>query len=183
MGIRCFPISWSWLSLYRTCLYWGWHNDFKRKVRSCLKQTIAAWWLWSLSSERMLWDKYRQTYDGAASEVDDVVDRDHLQVQDQLLGPLDWPGQDECGAHITGLLKDKEDRRRNVRNEVQETVVSASCTWWRKSKTLQGLCRIIYNKQTKAQSQGELMCFPYCIRSERGLFKQDNRRKLLKDNG
>lgn len=31
-------------------------------------------------SERVLWDKYRQTYDGAASEVDDVVDGDHLQV-------------------------------------------------------------------------------------------------------
>lgn len=54
-------------------------------------------------SERVLGDKYRQTYDGAASEVDDVVDRDHLQVQDQLSGPLDWPGQDQRGAHITGL--------------------------------------------------------------------------------
>lgn len=86
----------------------------------------------------MLWDKYRQTYDGAASEVDDVVDRDHLQVQHHLSGPLDWPGQDERGAHITGLLKDKEDRKRNVRNEVQETVVSDSCTRWRKSKSYKG---------------------------------------------
>lgn len=62
-------------------------------------------------SERVLWDKYRQTYDGAASEVDDVVDGDHLQVQHHLSGALDGPWQDECGAHITGLLWDEEDRR------------------------------------------------------------------------
>lgn len=57
----------------------------------------------SSRSERVLRDKYRQTYDGAASEVDDVVDRDHLQVQHHLPGPLDGPGQDQRGAHVTGL--------------------------------------------------------------------------------
>lgn len=55
-------------------------------------------------SERMFRDKYRQPDDGAASEVDDVVDRDHLQVQHHMFRPFDWPCQDQSGAHITGLL-------------------------------------------------------------------------------
>lgn len=62
-------------------------------------------------SERVLRDKYRQAYDGAASEVDDVVDRDHLQVQHHLPRPPEGPRQDERGAHIAGLLRDKEGRR------------------------------------------------------------------------
>lgn len=48
---------------------------------------------------------YRQADDGAASEVDDVVDRDHLQVQHQLAGAFDWPGEDQRGAHVAGLLQ------------------------------------------------------------------------------
>lgn len=62
-------------------------------------------------SERVLGDKYRQADDGAASEVDDVVDRDHLQVQHHLPRSLDGTRQDKCGAHIAGLLGDKEGRR------------------------------------------------------------------------
>lgn len=54
-------------------------------------------------SERVLRHEYRQPDDGASSEVDDVVDRDHLQVQHHLLRPLDRPRQDEGGAHVTGL--------------------------------------------------------------------------------
>lgn len=63
----------------------------------------------------MLWDKYCQSYDGAASEVDDIVDCDHLQVQHHLPGSLDGTRQDECGTHVTGLLLLKEGRQR-VRN-------------------------------------------------------------------
>lgn len=54
-------------------------------------------------SERMLWHKYRQTDDGAASEVDDIVDGNHLQVQHDFFGPSNGPWQNQCGAHITGL--------------------------------------------------------------------------------
>lgn len=57
------------------------------------------------SSERVLGHEYRQPYDGAASEVDDVVDRDHLQVQHHLPGAFDGPGQDQRGAHVAGLLQ------------------------------------------------------------------------------
>lgn len=46
---------------------------------------------------------YRQANDGAASEVDDVVDRDHLQVQHHLPGTCDWPGEDQRGADVAGL--------------------------------------------------------------------------------
>ena len=56
-------------------------------------------------SERVLRYKYRQTYDGAASEVDDIVDSDHLQVKHDLPGPLDGPWQDKRGAHVAGLLQ------------------------------------------------------------------------------
>lgn len=52
------------LSLYRTCLYWGWHYDFKRKTQtkvSCPKQTITSaadersslLWGWATKS---IWD-------------------------------------------------------------------------------------------------------------------------------
>lgn len=59
-------------------------------------------------SERMLRHVYRQPDDGASSEVDDVVDRDHLQVQHQHLRPFDGPRQDEGGAHVAGLLQREE---------------------------------------------------------------------------
>lgn len=71
-------------------------------------------------SERVLGHEYRQAYDGAAPEVDDVVDRDHLQVQHHLLGPLDRPRQDERGAHVAGLLRDKEDRGETEGEECEE---------------------------------------------------------------
>lgn len=84
------------------------------------------------SSERMFRHVYRQANDGAASEVDDVVDRDHLQVQHHLPGTCDWPGEDQRGADVAGLLcsgkktkkkkkegkKREEDKKKNVRNEV-----------------------------------------------------------------
>lgn len=71
----------------------------------------------------MLWHKYRQTYDGAASEVDDVVDSDHLQVQHHLLRPFDRPWQDQGGTHITSLLQRREENRKTseVRNRVVKT--------------------------------------------------------------
>lgn len=56
------------------------------------------------ASERVRGDKYRQPNDGAASEVDDVVDGDHLQVQHHLPRTPDGPGQHQCCAHIAGLL-------------------------------------------------------------------------------
>lgn len=58
---------------------------------------------------------YRQANDGAASEVDDVVDRDHLQVQHHLPGTCDWPGEDQRGADVAGLLysrKKKEKKKK-----------------------------------------------------------------------
>lgn len=55
------------------------------------------------ASVRMLRHVYRQPYDTAASEVDDVVNGYHLQIQDQLPGTLDGPRQDQSGTHVTGL--------------------------------------------------------------------------------
>lgn len=59
----------------------------------------------------MLRDEYRQAYDGAAPEVDDVVDRDHLQVQHHLPGALEGPRQDQRGAHVAGLLRGEDGGR------------------------------------------------------------------------
>lgn len=92
-------------------------------------QMNAAWLfggdaVHSRPSERVLWYKYRQTYDGAASEVDDVVDGNHLQVQHHLLGPLDGPWQDKSGAHVTGLLCEKKRKDKEGR-EGEET----TCRW------------------------------------------------------
>lgn len=51
----------------------------------------------------MLRYEYRQTNNGGASEVDDIVDGDHLQVQHHLLRASDGPRQDQCGTDIAGL--------------------------------------------------------------------------------
>lgn len=58
-----------------------------------------------MSSERVLRYEYRQTNNGGASEVDDIVDGDHLQVQHHLLRASDGPRQDQCGTDIAGLLE------------------------------------------------------------------------------
>ena len=65
----------------------------------------------------MLRHEYRQADDGAAPEVDDVVDSDHLQVQHHLLGPLDGPRQDQGGAHVAGLLRGRGGGRREEDEE------------------------------------------------------------------
>ena len=68
----------------------------------------------------MLRHEDHQADDGAASEVDDVVDGDHLQIQHQLLGAFDRPGQDQGGAHVTGLLRYEEEEKRRERDEEEE---------------------------------------------------------------
>lgn len=52
----------------------------------------------------MLRDVYREPYDRAATEVDEIVDRDHLQVQDQFFGAPDGACQNQSGTDIAGLL-------------------------------------------------------------------------------
>lgn len=56
------------------------------------------------ASEWMFRDKYCEADDGTASEVDDVVDCDHFQVQDDRPRSFDWPSQDQRSADIAGLL-------------------------------------------------------------------------------
>ena len=73
----------------------------------------------------MLGDVYREPYDGAAAEVDDVVDGDHLQVQDDVLGALQGPGQDQRGADVTGLLRNT--RRRARVKEREQCLSFISC--------------------------------------------------------
>lgn len=55
-------------------------------------------------SEGVFRDEYCEADDRTASEVDDVVDRDHFQVQDHRPRPFDRPGQDQRSADIAGLL-------------------------------------------------------------------------------
>lgn len=55
-------------------------------------------------SEGVFRDKYCEADDGTASEVDDVVDCDHFQVQDDRPRSSDWPSQDQCSADVAGLL-------------------------------------------------------------------------------
>lgn len=81
---------------------------FEQKESDELSQTPERYISWDDAvlggrSERMLRHEYRQADDGAASEVDDVVDGDHLQVQHHLLRAADGPRQDQGGAHVTGL--------------------------------------------------------------------------------
>lgn len=86
-------------------------RKINRRKASRLERTVTPAWRGAGegsgggSSERVLGHEYRQPYDGAASEVDDVVDRDHLQVQHHLPGAFDGPGQDQRGAHVAGLLR------------------------------------------------------------------------------
>lgn len=54
-------------------------------------------------SEGVFRDEYCEADDGTASEVDDVVDCDHFQVQDDRPGSSDWPSQDQCSADVAGL--------------------------------------------------------------------------------
>lgn len=101
-------------------------------------------------SERVLRHKYRQTYDGAASEVDDVVDGNHLQVQHQLFRPLDGPWQDKSGADITGLLYEKKRKDKEEGGRWGDGMAAHGL----------GLCLVLFSvcKHTQAQSQWKLMC-------------------------
>lgn len=90
---------------------WAVSNEPLHQLQRRAAWSFEAVKVHSGASERVLWDKYRQADDGAASEVDDIVDCDHLQVQHHLPRSLDGTGQDKCGAHIAGLLGDKEGRR------------------------------------------------------------------------
>ena len=96
-------------------------------------------------SERVLRDKYRQTYDGAASEVDDVVDSDHLQVQHHLSGSLDGPWEDECGAHVTGLLRDEGETGEECESNVQENTGIWQLHMMEEIQDSRSCCHIVYN--------------------------------------
>lgn len=57
----------------------------------------------ALASERMLGDVYCESDDGAAAEVDEVVDRHHFQIQDDLFGSGERAGEDQRCTDIAGL--------------------------------------------------------------------------------
>lgn len=70
--------------------------------------------MWRVS-EGVFRNKYCEADDGAASEVDDVVDCHHFQVQDHRPRPFNWPSQDQRGANVAGLLL----KRKKVLNTKQ----------------------------------------------------------------
>lgn len=68
-------------------------------------------------SEGVFRDEYCKADDGTASEVDDVVDCDHFQVQDDRPGSFDWPSQDQRGTDVAGLLLRKNKNKEINRKE------------------------------------------------------------------
>lgn len=55
-------------------------------------------------SEGVFRDEYCEADDGTASEVDDVVDCDHFQVQNDCPRSFDRPSQDQRSADVACLL-------------------------------------------------------------------------------